>query len=173
MAPTVRAFHKVVNTQDIVNPRWMDDAALAFVERFGELFVEGGMPRMPARVFACLLVSERGAMEAGELSAELGISPAAVSGAVRYLLQVGMIVRERPLGSRRDVYRLLDNSWYEMFARRDQLLLRWADGLTSGVEALGADSPGGARLQESVDFFRYLAGELPLVMERWRASRPG
>ena len=57
---------------------------------------------MPARVFAALLATDSGRLTAAELAELLQISPAAVSGAVRYLTQVGMVHREREPGSRRD-----------------------------------------------------------------------
>ncbi|NEE30623.1 MarR family transcriptional regulator, partial [Streptomyces sp. SID7982] len=60
-----------------------DEATVSrFVERFAAQLVQAGMTRMPARVFAALLSSERGALTSAELSEQLKISPAAVSGAV-------------------------------------------------------------------------------------------
>ena len=56
-----------------------------YVERFAINLVEAGLPRMPSRVFAALLVSEEGKLTAAELAKQLQVSPAAVSGAVRYL----------------------------------------------------------------------------------------
>ena len=49
---------------------------------------------MPARVFAALLASDSGRLTSAELSALLKVSPAAVSGAVRYLAQVNLVSRE-------------------------------------------------------------------------------
>jgi hypothetical protein len=43
------------------------------------------MPRMPARVFAAVLVAEDGRRTAAELADQLGVSPAAISGAVPIL----------------------------------------------------------------------------------------
>lgn len=62
-----------------------------FVERFAADLTEAGMQRMASRVFACLLASEDGALTSVELSERLQASAAAISGAVRYLAQVGMI----------------------------------------------------------------------------------
>lgn len=66
-----------------------------FVESFAAQLVEAGMTRMPARVFAALLSSDAGSMTSAELGEQLRISPAAVSGAVRYLAQTHMVSRER------------------------------------------------------------------------------
>src|SRR5438067_1988526 len=92
------------------------EAVGEFVERFAAQLVDAGMPRMPSRVFACLLASETGVLTSAELGERLQISPAAVSGAVRYLSQVNMLSREREPGSRRDRYRVHSDQWYEALA---------------------------------------------------------
>ena len=139
-----------------------------FVERFAAVLVDGGVPRMPARAFGALLASESGQMTAAELAEALQASPAAVSGAVRYLIQTGLIERAREPGSRKDVYRLGDHPWYEAIYRREPLLERWQRALQDGVEAVGPGSVAGVRLQESADFFAFLQQELPALLARWR-----
>jgi hypothetical protein len=47
------------------------------VEDFALLLTEVGVPRMPARVFACVLCSDSGALTAGELAERLRVSPPA------------------------------------------------------------------------------------------------
>lgn len=149
-----------------------DDAAVSrFVERFALTMVESGLPRMPARVFAALLASDEGKLTAAELAAALHVSPAAISGAVRYLTQVGMISRERDPGRRRDHYRVDADMWYEMTTRREQTLARWAKDLAVGIDAVGADTPAGARLTETRRFFDFLRDEMPQLMEKWHAVR--
>lgn len=71
------------------------EAVSRFVESFAAQLVEAGMQRMAARVFAALLASDEGVMTSAELGEQLKISPAAVSGAVRYLAQTHMVSRER------------------------------------------------------------------------------
>ncbi|MFI9387529.1 GbsR/MarR family transcriptional regulator [Kutzneria sp. NPDC052558] len=146
-----------------------DEAVSKFIERFALMLSEGGVPRMPARVFVGLLASEEGQLTAGELAELLSVSPAAVSGAVRYLTQVHLIVREREPGSKRDHYRVRDGSWYESAMDRERLLSLWSEALTDGVSAVGADTRAGARLRESVEFFEFLRVEIPIVLDRWRA----
>jgi len=82
---------------------------------------------MPARVFACVLADDSGKLTAQELASRLQVSPAAVSGAVRYLPQARLL--------------------------------------------LGEDRPAGRRLRETQEFFAFLRQELPLMMDRWHASR--
>ncbi|MEU3493563.1 GbsR/MarR family transcriptional regulator [Kitasatospora cineracea] len=150
-----------------------DPAVVAeFVERFATILVDAGFPRMPARVLTALLTSDSGRLTSAELGELLRVSPAAVSGAVRYLAQVDLVGREREPGSRRDRYRVHDHVWYEATANRDRTLLRWEAGLADGVEALGADTPAGRRLADSLEFFGFLRVELADMMRRWRERRP-
>ena len=120
-----------------------DEAAVSrFTEDFASALVEMGVPRMPARVFAALLTSDSGRLTAAELAARLQASPAAVSGGVRYLIQVGLARREGEPGSRRHYYRVPDNCWDEVIGIRDRLMSRWTGVLRDGVGILGADTPG-------------------------------
>ena len=147
------------------------EAVLRFIERFTSALMDAGMPRMPARVFVALLATDDGRLTASELADLLHVSPAAISGALRYLTQVNVLTRERQRGSRRDHYRLLDDSWYEMTLRREQVMARWIAAGNEGVEVLGADTPAGRRMAESVEFFEFVRRELPALLERWRAER--
>jgi DNA-binding transcriptional regulator GbsR (MarR family) len=141
------------------------------VERFGSALVDAGMPRMPALVFVALLASDSGRLTADEVMEQLRVSRAAVSGAVRYLSQVGALRRERQPGTRRDHYALQDDSWYELVARREPLLDRWIASTRAGIDALGAATPAGQRLAESLAFFEFLQAEMPALLARWRAQR--
>ncbi|MFJ8981103.1 GbsR/MarR family transcriptional regulator [Streptomyces sp. NPDC102282] len=148
-----------------------EDAVSRFVERFAAEMTEAGMQRMAARVFASLLADDDGSMTSAELGSRLRISPAAVSGAVNYLTQVSMVGRERDPGSRRDRYRLHDEIWYSTFANRDQVLTRWERTLRDGARSLGEETPAGARLVETAEFFAFMQAELVGVLDRWRRSR--
>ncbi|RMI27899.1 MarR family transcriptional regulator [Streptomyces triticirhizae] len=143
----------------------------AFVERFAADLVAAGFQRMAARVFACLTVSEEGALSSAELAERLRVSPAAISGAVRYLSQVHLISREREPGSRRERYRLHQNVWYEAMTQRDAYLRRWETTVRGGVEIVGPDTPAGRRLSETAEFMAFLEEEMDQLMERWHARR--
>jgi predicted transcriptional regulator len=144
---------------------------MQFVERFAAALVDAGMPRMAALVFVALLTSDSGRMTADELVTQLQVSRAGVSGAVRYLNHVGALSRSRAPGSRREHYALEDGTWYELVARREQLLERWVTAARAGVDALGVATPAGARLAESLAFFEFLQAEMPAMLARWKAQR--
>jgi predicted transcriptional regulator len=150
-----------------------DEKAVArFVEDLASALMEMGVPRMPARVFAALLTTDAGRLTATDLAEGLQVSPAAVSGAVRYLIQIGMVRRESEPGSRRHYYRAPNDVWDEVIGIRDRLMARWTGVLREGVEVLGADTPAGQRVADSVRFFEFVSVELPSVISRWRERRP-
>ena len=138
-----------------------------FVERFADSLVLAGMPRMPSRVLALLTATDEGRLTASEIGQALHASPAAVSGAVRYLEQVNLLRRTRERGSRRDHFVLGDDLWYQNIAGRMGLVQAWAGLMREGAEAVGPDSRAGHRLLESAGFFEFLLEEVPKAMERW------
>lgn len=147
------------------------EAVSRFVEHFAAQVVEAGVPRMPARVFSALLASDTGALTSAELSDQLRISPAAVSGAVRYLSQVHLVSREREPGSRRERYRVHSEQWYESLTNRQALIKRWKDALREGITSLGAETPAGRRLAETLVFFEFIEQDVAGIIERWREYR--
>lgn len=151
----------------------VDDAAVArFIERFALTMLETGLPRMPARVFAALLMARDAQLTASELAEQLQVSPAAISGALRYLTQVRMVIREREPGARVDHYRIYADSWYQATMHRDEMLARWGDDLLFGIEAVGGSTTEtGARLDEMRQFVAFVRSELPALMTRWQERR--
>jgi len=148
-----------------------EEAVRRFIERFALDLEEAGMARMPARVFAAILADDDGRLSAAELADHLQVSPAAISGAVRYLTQLRMVARDREPGERRDHYRFSSDTWYEVVTRRDEILARWEQDLQEGIKAVGPDTRAGARLEENRQYFEFLHREIPLVMAKWRALR--
>jgi DNA-binding transcriptional regulator GbsR (MarR family) len=143
-------------------------AVRRFIEHFASLLSESGVPPMPARIFVALLAADSGRLTAAELSGQLGVSRAAVSGGVRYLIQVGLVSREGEAGSRRHHYRVPDRVWPEYLRVRDQIVTRWAAIMREGAAALGASSPAGERLAESAMFFDFVSKELPPMLDKWQ-----
>ena len=144
----------------------------AFTERMGAIMFESGLARMPARVFAALLASDSGQMTAAELAEQLKASPAAISGAVRYLTQIGLVSRERESGSRRDHFVLGQDVFLELMTQEIRSLTRWEQGLAQGITDLGAETPAGRRLADTVEYFQFMRGELTGMIERWKEHRP-
>ncbi|MFG1955379.1 GbsR/MarR family transcriptional regulator [Micromonospora sp. NPDC048830] len=142
-----------------------------FVERMAMAFAEVGFPRMAARVLFTVMSADD-PLTAAEIGERLGVSAAAVSGAVRYLTQFGMLIREPVPRSRRDRYRVPDNPWYEATITKTGLYKNFIDIAGGGVDALrGRDTPAGERISEMRDFFLFVQEEVESLGERWRARR--
>jgi len=108
------------------------------------------------------------ALTAGELAERLGVSPAAISGAVRYLIHINMVAREPVPGSRRDRYRLVDDSFYEVTIAKMTLIKTLADVADAGVAAAGGPkTPAGARLANMRDFYVFTQESLPSILDEW------
>jgi DNA-binding transcriptional regulator GbsR (MarR family) len=144
------------------------EAVRQFVERFASALTEAGFQRMHARVFAVLHGTDSGRLTAAEIAERLQISPAAVSGAVRYLTRFNLIRREREPGSRRDHFVVENDSWYEAIVNRDEVLLRWQNSAREGIEVLGADTPAGRRMVDSLAFFEFITDELNELVAKWQ-----
>lgn len=147
-------------------------AVAAYVERLGDSLTEAGLPRLASRVFARILADEDGRMTAAELTEALQVSPAAISGAVRYLTQVLMIGKERERGTRRDVYVVQADAWHSAMLSRDRVLGAMEAGMRSGVDAVGGPgTPAGRRLQLSVEFLRFVTEQMTALTEAWEVRK--
>ena len=145
---------------------------LRAVERVAVLLVDAGMPRMASRVFAYALADDADHYTAADFATGLQVSPAAVSGALRYLLDTRLLVREREPGVRADVYRVhSDDVWSAIMTARLPLLEMWEKAVADAAEMIGADHRGGRRLRETQEYFRFSREEMAGLIERWQAHR--
>ena len=144
-----------------------DPALTDVVEHLGGALADAGIARLPARVYAALLTTEDGRLTASQLASLLGVSPAGVSGAVRYLTQVRMIRRERERGSRRDVFVVMDDAWHDMLMQKDQIYAPILRALVDAREAVGEGTRAGERMQLSVEFLEFIQREMDGIAQRW------
>ncbi|MFD1824214.1 MULTISPECIES: GbsR/MarR family transcriptional regulator [Mumia] len=150
------------------------DALEDFVERFSAILRDSGVPPMPARTFAYVLGLGQRSYTAAELAEATGASPAAISGAVNYLIGLGMLERHRG-SDRRHHYRLPPGDpWESMIARRQAILVRWYESLEQAAKDLGDEHEDhGAPLELGAMFFAFMAQEIPGMLARWEAFRDG
>lgn len=142
-------------------------------ERAAAIMAAAGMPRMAARVMMALVAAPDGGYTAAELGERLGVSPAAVSGAVRYLQQLHIIQRRSRPGDRRDRYELVRDTFYASVTSNTSVYERMADCIDL-IAAEHPDDPGAHdRATELAGFFRFLATRMPQLVDEWQASRSG
>lgn len=149
----------------------MSDLAHA-VERLGQTVESMGIPRMPARVFAFILADDQSVYTAAELASGLDVSPAAISGAARYLTDTHLVVRERNPAGRGDLFRVRDGDiWGTIQAARLPMLDRIIESLHDAVALLPPGSAGRARVEETRDYFTFIREDTWRLDERWRTWR--
>jgi DNA-binding transcriptional regulator GbsR (MarR family) len=149
-----------------------DEGRSTFVSLAAGELASQGFPPMPARVIMALTASDEGRLTSEELADVLEVSPAAISGAVRYLVTLRFIRRSTEPGSRRHVYLLPEGSaWYTVSLTRPGLYAHVVDVLREGLRSIPDDSPAARRIEEMADFFRFVDERMPVLLEEWRASR--
>jgi hypothetical protein len=141
------------------------------VEQLGAALADAGLPSLPSRVFSALLMDDDGRMTSAELTEVLGVSPAAISGAVKYLGHLQMLRREREPGSRRDVYVVDDDAWHGAMMRRDQAYAPILRALDGALASRAPGDPAYQRIRLSAEFLRFVDAELADLSERWAAHR--
>jgi len=149
----------------------MSDLAQA-VERLGHVLEDSGVPRMPARVFAYILAEDRDRYTAAELAEGLQVSPAAISGAVRYLTQTHLVVKERRPSGRGDLYRVIDGDvWGTIMSSRLPQMDHYVASLEKAADLLEPGSPGRARVEETRDYFAFAREHMADLAQRWEEHR--
>jgi DNA-binding transcriptional regulator GbsR (MarR family) len=141
------------------------------VEQFGAALADAGLPSLPSRVFSALLMDDDGRMTSAELTAMLGVSAAAVSGAVKYLGHLQLIRREREPGSRRDVYVVDDDAWHGMMVRRERLYAPLLRALDAALAEHQPGHPAYQRIRLSAEFLRYVDAEMGKLADGWAVRR--
>ena len=153
-------------------PKRDQKAVLQFIERFAAVLDEAGMARMPARVFAALLATDSGRLTAAELAELLQVSPAAISGAVRTLVRMRLLGREREPGARADTYRVYDQDvWGVITAQRTELVGPFERLAHEGSVLLGPDTPGGRRMRETAEYYSFMRRKMAESLKEWQAYR--
>ena len=132
----------------------------AFVDEFATLLAATGLPRMTARVFACLLTADTGGRTAADLVRRLQVSPASVSKSVAYLEATDLVVRQPDPGTRRERYVIGDDVWLRAWRTDTGAHGAVAAAARRGVEIFGADTAAGARLAAMGGFFARLSEQM-------------
>ncbi|MBN6050954.1 helix-turn-helix domain-containing protein, partial [Nonomuraea sp. RK-328] len=141
------------------------------MQSFATLLEQQGMPRMAARVLACLYVTDSGTLTAADLVQRLRVSPASISQTVALLEQQGLIKRERTPGGRRERYVVDDELWGRSTLAALQMNETLAAASQRAVEILGAATPAGARFGVAADFLLLVNATLGQVMEQWQQGQ--
>ena len=156
-----------MNAQDPAPVHHGVDAA----EAAAAMITAVGFPRMPGRVMMALIAAPEEGYSAADLADRLGISAAAVSGAVRYLQTIQVIRRVSRPDRRRDHYIIIPDTWYGLMTNNGPIYER----LAAHIEAIGEehadDHAARHRAAEMAEFFRFMARRMPELVDEWEAHR--
>lgn len=148
-----------------------DTGRSEFIEGLALVLAGSGLQRMAARVLGAVLSSESGSLTVPELTELLQVSPAAISGAGRSLIQSGFLIKSRSPGGRLDSYSLGGDHWYEAVIARNPVYERLAGEFDRGARAVGPRTAPGRRLAETRDFFTFIAERTPSLVREWQELR--
>ena len=144
----------------------------AFIEEVSLALEQSGMQRMAGRVLAALLVAEPPEQTAEELADTLQASRGSISGATRYLIQLGVAERVSKLGERRDYFRNKPGAWSRLIEREITQLRVIRELAEQGLGLLATDDPEAKRgLEEMRDFYKFAEREFPALLERWKLEQ--
>ena len=141
-------------------------------ERAAAMLAALGMQRMSARVMMALVGSPDEGYSAAELADRLGVSAAAVSGAVRYLETLRMIRRMSRPGQRVARYDIMDDGFHSMVIANAPAYARLGDDIDAIADDNGGAPASAARARDMAGFLRHLSQRMPDLVAEWEAQRP-
>ncbi|MGP4046350.1 helix-turn-helix domain-containing protein [Streptomyces sp. 2A115] len=143
------------------------EAVHEFEETFTTVLMASGMPKMMARVLACLTLTDAGSLTASELAQRLQVSPASISKAIAFLDSQGFVRRERD-ERRRERYVVDDDIWYESMMASARSTARVIEIARQGVGILGPDTPAATRLENVARFLDFVNESVTRAAEQAR-----
>ncbi|MEV6836929.1 helix-turn-helix domain-containing protein [Streptomyces sp. NPDC051133] len=152
-----------------------DEVVTEYQERLTTVFMTSGLPKMTARVLACLYVTDTGSLTASELAQRLRVSPASVSKAITFLANMDLVRRERD-ERRRERYIVDDDLWYQSMLRSARANDELVETARQGVAVLGPHTPAATRLENVARFLDFVSESLVRAAEQAREilyTRPG
>ena len=126
-----------------------------------------GLPKMTARVLACLYTTDAGSLSASELAQRLQVSPASVSKAVTFLEGLDLLRRERD-ERRRDRYVVDNELWYQGMIAAARSHAQLAETARQGVDVLGPGTPAAVRLENIARFVDFVGESMIRAAEQAR-----
>jgi DNA-binding transcriptional regulator GbsR (MarR family) len=140
-----------------------------YVEEWGLLFEQSGLPRMAGRVLGWLLVSDPAQLSAAQLSDALSASKGSISTTTRLLERFGLLERVSLPGDRRTYFRVAPGAFTTMMEDKLRSVSTWKDLAGRGIALLRKGSSQRARRLQSVyDFYAFLEREFPALIRQWR-----
>jgi len=139
------------------------------VERMGIFFEKQGLTPIHGRVFAFLLLAEPPHKDFYEIQEFLKASKSAVSNAIKFLMNTGLVEYITFSGDRRRYFRVNTQGWMELTKKKMQNATTLKDILSDVLNAR-ANSKHLAfneELEKMLEFNRELGGLMERFIEKW------
>ncbi|WP_067794157.1 GbsR/MarR family transcriptional regulator [Actinomadura formosensis] len=143
------------------------EAVREYAETLTTVFMTSGLPKMMARVLACLYTTDSGSLTAAELARRLQVSPASISKAITFLENLDLVRRQRD-EHRRDRYVVDDDLWYQSMIRSARSNDQFAEAARQGAALLGPGTPAATRLENAARFLDFVGESLLRAAEQAR-----
>ncbi|WP_067460918.1 GbsR/MarR family transcriptional regulator [Actinomadura macra] len=141
------------------------EAVRAYQETLTTVLMTSGLPKMMARVLACLYTTDTGSLSASELAQRLQVSPASISKAITFLEGLALVRRERD-ERRRERYVVDDDLWYQSMIRSVRDNARVVEVAQQGIGVLGPGTPAATRLENVARFLDFVSEALTRAAEQ-------
>ena len=149
----------------------MDEAESDFIERFGLMSEQDGMPRIAGRVYALLLVREE-ALTLDDMANELQVSKASASTNARLLKRMGVVRRIAKPGDRRDFYEFSPDAIEISFEHIQQRMKETFSLLEATIPRLSEEREvARSRLEMMRDWHEFLLDDMGGLLARWKQQR--
>ncbi|GGZ91280.1 helix-turn-helix domain-containing protein [Streptomyces echinoruber] len=143
------------------------EAVREYGETLTTVLMASGLPKMAARVLACLYTTDAGSLTASELAQRLQVSPASISKAITFLENLDLVRRERD-ERRRDRYVVDNDLWYQSMIRSARDNAQFVEVARQGVGILGPGTPAATRLENVARFLDFVSESITRAAEQAR-----
>ncbi|MEV8323351.1 helix-turn-helix domain-containing protein [Kitasatospora sp. NPDC056731] len=143
------------------------EAVREYQETYTTVLMASGMPKMTARVLACLTLTDSGSLTASELARHLQVSPPSISKAIAFLDGQGLVRRERD-ERRRERYVVDDDVWYQSMMASARATAHLVEVARQGVGVLGPQTPAATRLENIARFVDFVSESIVRAAEQAR-----
>ncbi|MDT8445639.1 MAG: MarR family transcriptional regulator [bacterium] len=138
-----------------------------FIQEFGLVFEQFGVPRMPGRVMGYLLVCEPAEQTMGDMVKNLKAAKSSVSTALKMLELLSFVERRAYPGKRADYYRAAAHPWAASLQGSNMKFSIMRDLAQRGLQMLPEDAGRSRRmLEEMQELYAALEEEWPALVER-------
>lgn len=170
MVPTEpEASHAAEEPDDALE---LDQETADFIDRFTDAWELMRGKRMPGRVLALLIISDRPQISAKQLGRLLNASDGAISMATRALVTSGYINRVSVPGERSHYFKAEDDVWGNFLSREKVALHRMSEVLRSGMSTERGSNPSTARrLRNGSRYMAWVNQYHQNVLEQWHTYR--